>query len=230
MMLQLMLKDLEQNIRPLGIFLAAVCLTSVLLALQQGGGGSAEAYLGFMTALIVFGSGLVLPMLFIGDERAKGTFRFLAILPIGPGMIARAKFILIMGIMVAVTLTALVVIPWVLLQSGVGVPVASVVTVLLLVSASLFSTAIGASLFFALSYKLASQLAYLFLAVLMVVPVIVMSSLEERGAASAVEASFSRPSVVGGVLSLAVVFVVLGVLFSTNTMKWRDWSDLGVDR
>lgn len=115
-------------------------------------------------------------------------------------------------------------------QVGLGLPPISWVVVLWMVTAGLLSVAVSASLFFALNNKLALQLAYLVILLVAFAPIGAMSALEARGAATAVEAALSRTPVVVGALMLAVALVAVGILFSANTMKWKDWTDLGVER
>lgn len=229
-MFELMRKDLEQNATPLGLFFGLGLGLPALLALLKGGSESADFYVGAVMPIIVFGGGLVLPGMFIGDEKAKGTFRSLAMLPISPALMVCAKFLLIVGVVLAVALISLVAMPWVFVQVGLGLPPISWVVVLWMVTAGLLSVAVSASLFFALNNKLALQLAYLVILLVAFAPIGVMSALEARGAATAVEAALSRTPVVVGALMLAVALVAVGILFSANTMKWKDWTDLGVER
>ncbi|MGH9763005.1 MAG: hypothetical protein ACREDR_20015, partial [Blastocatellia bacterium] len=91
MVLELILKDIEQNKKALALFFISALSLPPLFYLVHSGGNGSTGFLGVVFGYVVFGAPMIFAFWTIGQEKIKGTLRLLRTLPVSGRWIIGVK-------------------------------------------------------------------------------------------------------------------------------------------
>jgi len=225
-MWRLILKDIEQHAKAILLFLLSALFFPAAYNLSLARTEDASAYLGVVFGFIVLGAPGLFAFLFIGQEKLKGTFKLLSILPIARRDLIFAKALAsILMCLILVNITAAIY-P-VIIRAILGYDwVPNIRIILWLNLLVLFFTSANIAIFTLLESKIATQIMY-FLYVFSGLSVILASRYVH--AASDPETLMQSLNVIGfqywGWVVIILASYVL-VRFSGRLFEMKEWVEL----
>jgi len=155
----LIFKDLRQNARGLLFFIGTAILFPTAIYMVTAPGADNRGYVGVIFGFVTFSAPTMFAMWFIGQEKLKGTLRFLKILPIsGMGVIV-AKSLTCICICLVTMNVSLIGIPILLRLAGFPISIPAPMLLFWLNLANIFFISLNVLGFTALNHKIASQIS-----------------------------------------------------------------------
>jgi ABC-type Na+ efflux pump permease subunit len=224
-MWNLAFKDLEQNWKSILIFFTSSLAFPITFAILQDRGSNVE-YLGVVFGYIVLGGPILFSYLLIGQEKVKGTFKFLRVLPISGTHIILTKSLTVICLCLINLDFALILEPLMLRLFGLNfLPSSS--TLLWLNLTAIFFAAISILITTYFNHKTAAQISYSLIAGLVWAVAFMEKHLLRADALKelAIEIA-SQPTL--SFLSTAVIcsFAAGLILLASYTFNRIDWVDL----
>lgn len=227
----LICKDLQQNGKAFLLFLAsAVALPPVFTLIQKPGSGS-SGFIGVVFGYLVLSAPMLFAFWLVGQEKVKGTFRLLRLLPGPAEHIILTKGVASLSICVLTVNVVLVIEPLLLNFFGLAVSFPAGLTLLWMNLATAFFAALGIVIFTVFNHKMATQIWYLALVALMMFMTVAEKYLTRLGVdlSVVVQKALTQRYLLywGAVLILLLILVLL--LFAARYFEWRDWTELTED-
>ncbi len=227
MIFTLIVKDLEQNAKALAVFFLSALLLPLGFHMFSTSDQAGYGYLGVVFGYLAFGAPAMFAFWFVGQEKMKGTFRLLRMLPIEPRRIIGAKALGSLAICLAMVNLVALFIPWLAMKGGAGVAVPAGPLLLWLNAATVLFVSIDIAIFTVFEFKIASQVAYLGHGALAVLIMIGEKLLTRTGRSSeevAARLVSANINYWGPLLVLAIS--CLAIHFAGRYFEMMEWGDL----
>ena len=155
----LIVKDMMQNAKALLLFYISALSLPTAFYLIKSPQSDSSGFVGVTFSYVVFGAPILFAVWFIGQEKVKGTFRFLKILPISGMRVILAKSLTSLCLCLILMNFILLVIPLLLRISGIPMSISAPRMVLWLNLATIFFISLNTLVFTALDHKIATQIS-----------------------------------------------------------------------
>jgi len=155
----LIVKDMMQNAKALLLFYISALSLPTAFYLIKSPQSDSSGFVGVTFSYVVFGAPILFTVWFIGQEKVKGTFRFLKILPISGMRVILAKSLTSLCLCLILMNFILLVLPLLLRISGIPMSISAPKMVLWLNLATIFFISLNTLIFTALDHKIASQIS-----------------------------------------------------------------------
>jgi hypothetical protein len=224
----LVLKDLRQNAKGILLFVGSAIIFPTLFyfltSAKQDNGGFIGVIFGFVTVSgpTLFG------IWFIGQEKLKGTYRFLKILPISGMKVITAKSLTSLGICLLTMNAALICTPLVLRLSGFSIALPPPNLLLWLHIANIFFVSLSTLVFTALNYKIAAQISMYGMMAIVMGGLFAEKMLAPRGYSFELLLAFMQ-SVPGMLYFSGIIILILSawfILLAGWIFDRAEWPDL----
>ncbi len=230
-MWQMALKDLEQHARALIIFFVSALALPTGFYLVNSSSADNSGFVGVVFGYLVFGAPTLFAFWLVGQEKVKGTLRMIKLLPISGMRIIMAKSITSLSLCLLLNNVTLLGIPLLLRQAGFPISSPDFFVVLWMNLAAVFIVALNIAIFTAFDHKIAMQVAYFGVFILVLAVMAVEKILPARGMNITLLLMNSWRQWYlpywGGVIVLtlaAFLFYFAGRLF-----EWTEWPELEED-
>ncbi len=225
-MRRIILKDIEQHAKTILIFFLSALILPITFTLLASQTQDGSGYLGVVFGYIVPGAPALFAFWFIGQEKLKGTFKFLSILPIRGRAIILSKSLAAALLCLAVINLVTVLAPLIVHALFGYKWLPGFRTILWLNFLTLFLTSIDITIFTLLETKVASQAVYLGHAFLATAVLVAFKFLP---VADNPQAILQKLNAVGfhywGGIAVILVSYLL-VAFSGRVFEMREWAEL----
>lgn len=227
-MWQLVLKDLEQHKRALAVFfISAMALPTVFYLLKTTGADN-SGFVGVTFGYLVCGAPTLFAFWLIGQEKVKGTLRLLKLLPISGWRVIVAKSLTSLALCLLLNQVTLLVIPLLLHIAGFAITPPAWLTVLWMSLAAVFCVSLNIAIFTAFDHKIAMQIAYFGVFLVVIAVMAVEKFLRPRGINISVLLTGAWQRwyfpYVAGVLALALATLL--ILFACRLFERAEWPEL----
>ncbi|MCI0660937.1 MAG: hypothetical protein L0220_07675 [Acidobacteria bacterium] len=224
----LIFKDLRQNAGGLLFFISSAILFPTAIYLINAPGPDNSRFVGVIFGFVTFSAPTMFAMWFIGQEKLKGTFRFLKILPISGMRVIVAKSLTCFCICLVTMNVSLIGMPILLRLSGFPISFPTPMLLFWLNLANIFFISLNMLVFTALNHKIASQISLYSMMAVGLGVVMAGKVLAPRG--------YSFSKLIGFIQNKPGLFYLLGVLIfifsaaiirlSGNIFEKAEWPDL----
>ena len=224
----LIFKDLRQNAIGLLFFIASAILFPTAIYLVTTPGSDNSRYVGVIFGFVTLSAPAMFAMWFIGQEKLKGTFRFLRILPISGMRVIVAKSLTSISICLLTMNISLIGMPLILRLFGFSISFPTPMLLFWLNLANIFFISLNILVFTALNHKMASQISLYSMVAVGLGVVMAGKLLAPRG--------YSISKLTGFIQNKPGLFYLLGVLvfilsaafirLAGNIFEKAEWPDL----
>jgi hypothetical protein len=227
-MLELAWKDLEQHAKPLAIFSLVALATPGIFYWMTGAGKESAGFVGVAFGYIVMGYPVMLTFYLIGQEKAKGTMKFLKLLPLSGRWIIFSKSLTVVALSLSLLNFVVILEPLLMRWIGFGIDMPNALLVFWMNLAAIFLIALGIAAHTAFDHRLAGQIGYLVIVVVMLLTTFIEKYMVRFGMGTP-EQLFERVRqsniVYWGAVPVMIASVLL-FLLSARILEGTEWSDL----
>ncbi|MBZ5496728.1 MAG: ABC transporter permease [Acidobacteriia bacterium] len=225
-------KDVVQHARGLFGLAASALALPLVFALLTGSGKDSAGYVGFVFGYLGVSAPMMLAQWFIGQEKIKGTFRVLRLLPVSGFRIMITKCLGAMLLCLILINTTLVLEPAGCQALGIGIAQPRAALVLWTNTAAVFFLGISMALFTILDTRIAIQAAIWTLCGLMILGYGAQKYLGKQDFNAFTERAGPLAGNIG-LLCAAALPVALAALLLVGLSAWfferKEWADLEED-
>lgn len=227
-MLELARKDLEQHAKPLAIFSLSALTMPGLFYWMTGAGRESAGFVGVAFGYIVMGYPVILTFYMIGQEKAKGTMKFLTQLPLSGRQIIFSKSLTVLALSLSLLNIVVILEPLLMRWIGFGIDTPNGLLVFWINLASIFLIAVGITAHTAFDHRLAAQIGYLVMVAVMLLTTFIEKYMVRFGMGTP-EQLFERirqsSIVYWGAVPVMIASLLL-FLLSARILEGTEWSDL----
>lgn len=227
---QLFIKDLEQNQKALALFAISAAGFPAAFYLITSPAGESD-FIGLVFTYIVFGAPALLAFWFVGQEKLKGTFRLLRLLPVPPEHVITTKVSTSAGICVLLVNIVVVGEPLLFSFAGYSIQIPSALTIIWLNATTIAIASFTSAAYTIFDHKVASQIVYWLLAVMVLGFAAAGKYLPKAGINPSVlwaKVAGAWYFAFGGPIVLIAITVVVA-RYAGRVFKNRDWTELEED-
>lgn len=229
MLWALVFKDLVQHARPMISFVVSAVALPLIFALIAGSGKDSSGYTGVVFGYLGISAPMFFGQWFIGQEKLKGTFKTLRLLPVSGAQIIGTKFL--SGAMLCLVLIngVLILEPAACNLFGIAIALPPATLILWTNVTAIFLVATGISLFTVLDFRIATQAVVWTICGLMVgiglaAKYIQGGSADAPARTAGIMVNDFRVILAAGVLLISSGLAM--IRFAAGVFEMTDWSSL----
>ncbi|MGA2261965.1 MAG: ABC transporter permease [Acidobacteriota bacterium] len=225
----LLRKDIVQHARALVALAASALALPLVFALLAGPEKDSAGYVGFVFGYLGISAPMMFAQWFIGQEKIKGTFRVLRLLPVSGTRIIVTKCMGAMLLCLLLINITLILEPAVCRASGIGIAQPMAALVLWTNAVAVLSLSISMALFAALDTRIAIQAVIWTLCGFMILGYGAQRYLGKQGFDALTEHAGTLAGDIG-LLCIAILPLALVALLLIGLSAWlferKEWTDL----